>query len=939
MNRDVQGKRTRQKLPLRMVLVVPFLLQLVGAVSLVSYLSWRSGQQAVSELAFSLMDKTSDRIEADLADHVNQARIVNDINAEAIAQDMLNLDDHDALNQYFLRQLRTFDGLTVVYWSTEEGEYVGAEHRPDGAYGLGITDARTNWNMEIRGIDEQNQPAELIHEAPYDPRERPWYQDAVKAGQPIWTDIFVWAPLTNMSIDLVQPVYDQGELQGVLGISVGLLDASSFLREIKLGETGKTYIVEPATGLLVATSGEQDPFILGEDSSTAEQLPINSDQLPWLNASTQFLEARLGSLEELSKPYRQRFEIDGEFYFLQATPLENSVGLDWMLIAVVPESDYTAQLIASTCRTLALSLGTLLVATGVGILTARWISRPIAQMNQAARELSEDRWHNPAIAPSRIREVEELTGSFRRMATALQESFGLLERKVNERTAELAESNEQLEAAKEKAEAANLTKSRFIANMSHELRTPLNAILGFTQLMHRDHQASQSQRQHLDIIGRSGEHLLNLINDVLTISKIEAGHATVNLVPFDLHRLLQTLEDLFRIKADKKGLSLTFESSPALPRYLRADVGKLRQVLMNLLSNAIKFTQHGSVVVRTTVLRVEHGSQEFPSADLFWLRFDVEDSGPGISPEQLEYLFEAFVQAEAGHRSQEGTGLGLAICREYVQMMGGCIEGMANQPVGALFRIDLPMQQSQCDKAEQAIKRVVRLAPHQPASRILVVDDQLTARQLLDELLSSVGFQVKTVKNGAEAVSCYRHWQPHLIYMDMSMPVMDGYEATRQIRELETKETVPKPFQQPTSPTKIIALTASAFEEDRSRMIAAGCDDFVRKPFQEQEIFDAIAHHLSVKYGYETQETQEQSQCPASSTLQSLPADWIKTFQQAAIQADRDWLIQLVEQIPPNQAVSKERLTQLINQFDFDALVELTERETHAEIHYANLQS
>ena len=926
----------RRKLPLRLVLIVPFLMQLMGAVGLVTYLSWRSGQEAVCDLAFHLMEETGDRIATELSDHIHQARIVNDLNEEAIVQGVLNLQDQAALNQYFLKQLKTFDDLTAVYWSSKKGEYIGAEHRPDATYGLGITNENTDGNIEIYAADDQNQPAELIHAAPYDPRQRPWYQLAVSAGQSTWTDIFVWAPLINMSIDLVQPVYEQGELLGVLGISVGLLDTNNLLREIELGQSGQTYIVEPDKGLLVATSAEQDPFVVSADGSTAKRLPLDTDQLPWLRGGTQFLEAQFGDLTQIHESHQTRLKIDNQRYFLQVTPLANTTGLDWMLIAVVPETDYTAQINANARRTLGLSLITLVIATGVGVLTARWISRPVAQMNRAARELSEDRWHNPAIVPSPIQEVEELTRSFRRMATALQESFTSLERKVNERTAELAESNEQLEAAKEKAEAANLTKSRFIANMSHELRTPLNAILGFTQLMHRDQQVTPTQRQHLDIIGRSGEHLLSLINDVLAISKIEAGHATLTVAPFDMHRLLQTLEDMFHIKAANKGLSLTFDYRSDLPRYLEADVGKLRQILVNLLSNAIKFTQQGGVTVRAQVL------PQPETASSLWIRFEVEDSGPGVPTEQHEQLFEAFVQAEAGHRSQEGTGLGLAICREYIQLMEGHITVMANRTVGALFRVDLPMQLTQGDSTNTIVQRVTGLAPHQPNYRILVVDDQSTARQLLNMLLSGIGFEVKAVANGQEALACYRQWQPHLIWMDMGMPIMDGYEATHQIRLLETdlETNNNRPALCP-APTKIIALTASAFEEDRSLMIDAGCDDFVRKPFQEQEIFDAIARHLGVKYQYETH--REVEACDSASAdlsvrtvplinLQNLPADWIGRLQQAAIQADQDWLRQLIDQLPTEQTVLKERLTQLVNRFDFDTLIDLTEKQHHAQV-------
>ncbi|MBE7379793.1 MAG: response regulator [Leptolyngbya sp. SIO1E4] len=959
------------RIPLRLVLILPFLLQVLGAVGLVGYLSWRNGQQAIYELAHRLMGEVSDRIETELSDHVGQATQVNRLNAEAIAQGMLNLNDPDRLNRYFLEQIQTFTGLTAIYWSTEAGTYVGAEHRPDGDYALGVADAvTTNGHLEIYSIDRQNRPAKRLHTAPYDPRTRPWYQLAVARGHPTWTEIFVWSPLVNMSIDTVQPIYDQGQLQGVLGVSLGLLDISQFLRQLDLGASGETFIVEPATGKLVATSTAGNPYQVSSDGATAERLPIKTSQLPLLTASAHFLQTRFGPLNQIENGQQLDFWVDGDRHFLQVMPLEEIIGLDWLLITVVPESDFTAQINANTRTTLMLSLAALLLAITIGLLTARWVLRPILQLNQAARDLSHGCWHNPTIAANGIQEMEELATSFSLMAAALKGSFALLEQKVNMRTAELAESNQQLAAAKEKAETANLTKSRFIANMSHELRTPLNAILGFTQLMQRSAQSTALQRTHLDIINRSGEHLLSLINDVLAISKIEAGHITLLETRFDLYRVLQTLEDLFRIEADAKGLTLQVMRSPHLPRYLQADVGKLRQILMNLLSNALKFTQRGSVVLRVSELEApdradmdrdviastvasprslvadpisiqpapKKGTQGTP----LWFRFEVEDTGPGVAPEQQEHLFEAFMHADAGHPCQAGIGLGLAICRDYSQLMGGRIDLQVTETPGALFRVELPMQLAAA-QPDTPPCRVVGLAAHQPPLRILVVDDQPVDRQLLKELLSSVGFQVRTAEDGTAAIANYRCWQPHLIWMDMNMPVLDGYEVTQRIRAMQHEDPgawVHEPESPPPShpsspcspPLKIIALTASAFEADRAKILAAGCDDCVHKPYQAQEIFNVLAEHLGVTYRYQTDERSDWGNLDLRSPpLWEMSADWIQELQQASIEADRDWLIQLIAQVPQSCSDLKGHLTQLVDQLDFDALVELAETQTHAE--------
>lgn len=930
----IQNLRHRwTQIPLKGVLTLPFLLQLLGAVSLVGYLSWRNGQQAICDLAGSLMWEVSNRIEAELGDQVGRAAEINRLNAEAIAQDMLNLNDPINLSRYFLAQMQTFPGLTAIYWSTEAGEYIGAEYRSDGTYALGFTNPTTQGKLEVYRIDHQGQPDELLHADPYDPRQRPWYQLAVNEKQATWTDIFVWFPMIVMSIDRVQPVYDEGELQGVLGISLGLLDISQFLKQLDFSPSGQVYIVEPETGKVVASSTDISPYQTSADGATADRLPIDTERLPWLRASSQFLRSQIGDWHTLDSSQQFLFPLDRDRYFLQATPLKDTIGLDWVMLVVVPEADFMAQINANTRTTLALSLGALMVAMVSGLLTARWIAQPIAELNRAAKALSRDRRHQPLTVFSPVKEVQELSTAFGLMAYKLQQSFSGLEHKVTERTTELARANQQLAAAKEKAEAASATKSRFIANVSHELRTPLNAILGFTQLLQRSSETTSKQQSHLGIISRSSEHLLSLINNVLAMSKIEAGHVTLVESSIDIYALLQTLEEIFCLKVKEKELRLQVERSPQLPRYLQVDAGKLRQILMNLLSNALKFTHRGGIILRAQLhpqSKPKGTPTAAPQGETVWLRFEVEDSGPGIAPEYRTQLFEPFIQAETDCPSQEGTGLGLAICRDYAHLMGGHIEVGQGQLGGALFRVDLPLRRAAYRQDHVEPQRVIGLAPDQPAYRILVVDDQPAIQRILQVLLNEVGLQVRLSDNGADGVRQFQQWQPHLIWMDMAMPVMDGYEATRRIRQLEKtyphgETATQKQGIAPTS-TKIIALTARAFEEDRPQMLAAGCNDCVYKPFQEQDIFTMLAKHLELQYQYEGTPNRSPVQpCRATLSLEGMPAAWQKELHQAATQADRDWLLRLIAQLPPTHAAVAELLTQLVEQFDFDTLVELTE--------------
>jgi signal transduction histidine kinase/ligand-binding sensor domain-containing protein/CheY-like chemotaxis protein len=421
-----------------------------------------------------------------------------------------------------------------------------------------------------------------------------------------------------------------------------------------------------------------------------------------------------------------------------------------------------------------------------------------------------------------------------------------LELLVSERTQALSDAMVELRCSRDAAQSANRAKSVFLANISHELRTPLNAILGFSQLMLSSPalrkgdgpSLTPAQRENLEIISRSGEHLLGLINDVLEMSKIEAGRITLSERSFDLQQLLEDLEDMFRLRAEEKGIALEVELAPDVPRYVCSDEGKLRQILMNLLSNGCKFTQTGGVAVGVGVRSLARAE----GSDGRVLHVEVQDTGVGIAPEEQASIFEPFVQSQSGRQSQEGTGLGLSISRQYAQLMGGDLTVQSQPGQGSTFVLEVPLQAVDPATVREGhlVRRAVGLEPGQPYYRILAVDDKEVNRQLLVRLLAPLGFDVREAANGQEALEVWEAWDPHLILMDMRMPVMDGYEATRRIKATLKGHA-----------TAIIALTASALEEDRSVILSEGCDGYMRKPFRDHELFAALEKHLGVRFVYE----------------------------------------------------------------------------------------
>jgi signal transduction histidine kinase/CheY-like chemotaxis protein len=499
-------------------------------------------------------------------------------------------------------------------------------------------------------------------------------------------------------------------------------------------------------------------------------------------------------------------------------------------------------------------------------------------------------------------EIGALVCSLEEMYLAQQQvesSFGRMRNTLRLQQKLVRENTDSLSTALQQAESANRAKSAFLANMSHELRTPLNAVLGFSSLLQRDGSMGEDSRKKVVTIQRAGQHLLSLINNVLEISRIETGRSVMECVPFDLAELLCDTEDMIRVQADAKALQFTVKHNNNLTPFVQGDGPHLKQVLINLLGNAVKYTDYGSI----SLLVSRSGGD---------LVFEIIDTGLGISHSDQARLFQPFFQGEGGVAKGDGTGLGLAISWEHVRLMGGRLEMKSQLGRGSTFTLSVPLPPCNAPLiAENSVARAIGFEMGQGAVRVLVVDDKADNRELLTQLLEDVGFEVYTANDGQQAVHMFASKEPNFIWMDMRMPVLNGYEATRQIRALPGGSVV-----------KIVALTASAFEEDRKLVLEAGCDDMVRKPLEEWQLFSKMGQLLGLRYRYAQASSQGKTDSE-NLTLSALDFDMLSQLKVAAEVLDMEAVQTLVDRVRVTHPEIANALESLVQNFRFDRISEL----------------
>ncbi|AFZ06774.1 multi-sensor hybrid histidine kinase [Oscillatoria nigro-viridis PCC 7112] len=831
--------KSPQKIPLRLVLVVPFVLQIFLAVGLTGWLSLRNGKTAVNNVTTQLRTEVVARINQQLNSYLETPHLVNAISADAIRRfGLWNRDNMSSMRSYFYWQLKQFSTVSYISFGGEKKEYAGAGYKDDGSVVIEITDRSTNFLNTIVKVDREGNPTQFKETHPdYDPRIRPWYKAAKVAGKPQWNKIYQYFIQPSLGISASQPVYDKnGTFIGVVSTDLFLSKIGNFLQSLKIGKSGKTFIIE-RSGFLVASSTPEKPFINKKNRKKTQRLKAIESSVPLIQGTAQHLIEHFGNFTEIDSNQQLEFILEGEREFVQVSPFQDGRGLDWLIVVVVPEADFMEEINANTRSTILLCFLALVLATLLGILASRWITHPIFRLSKASRAIASGQL-DQKVEVNSIDELGVLAESFNQMAQQLREYFAALEKTNSELENRVEERTSELKEAKIAADTANHAKSEFLANMSHELRTPLNGILGYSQIMERDKTTTPKQKDAIHIIHQCGSHLLTLINDILDLSKIEASKMELYSSSFNFSSFLIGVVEMCRIRAEQKEITFSYQVLNQLPNAVNADEKRLRQVLINLLGNAIKFTEKGGVIFKVGVIGTGEDSDQ---SQLTKIRFHIQDTGIGMAPEQLEKIFLPFEQVGNSQQKAEGTGLGLAIAHKIVQLMGGEIKVESILGQGSIFSFDLELTQSSDFIEQPPLNTSINLTGFQGnKNKILLVDDRLENRGFIRTLLEPLGFKIMEACNGQDGLDKAIDFQPDLIITDLVMPVMDGFEMSRRFRKSsEFKDVI------------LIASSASVFEFDRHNSQEAGCNEFLSKPIQVEELLEVLKKYLQIEWIYD----------------------------------------------------------------------------------------
>ncbi|XZO04208.1 MAG: ATP-binding protein [Microcoleus sp.] len=820
------------KVNLRTVVIVPFVLQVFAAVGLVGYLSFKNGQRSVNDLAGQLMSEVSNRIEQNLKTYLETPHQINQSKQDSVKLGFVNMKDLSAWEKYLWRQVQLYPYINFTSLGNKNGEYRTGEKMSDGTLLINASGPSTGFDFHSYHTNDKGDRTTVAAVVKnFDIRQHPSYTLAALEGKPTWSSVYVSFLEPTLILSALKPVYNsQKQLEGVLVTALRLDAIGQFLNGLKIGKSGQTFIVDK-NGILLATSTSEKPFRTKNNQKELFKVTESSDAVT--QATAKYLATKFEDLHQIENSQQINFAINGKQQFLKVLPFKDGKGLDWLIVVVVPEADFMAQIDANTRTTVLLCLAALAMATVVGIWTSRWIVKPILELKDAATALSEGQFDR-TVKLDRSDELGILATAFNSMAAQLQASFTALETKNSE------------------LQRLDKLKDEFLANTSHELRTPLNGIIGIAESLIDGATGTLPEKTNMNLalISSSGKRLSSLINDILDFSQLKHKTLDLQIKPVGIREIVYIILTLSKPSVGNKNLLLINSISPELPP-VAADENRLEQILYNLIGNAIKFTESGNVEISAELLRNNEKSS-IPSSQV---AITVSDTGIGIAEEKLERIFESFEQAD-GSTAREfgGTGLGLAVVKQLVELHGGQIRVSSTVGVGSQFTFTLPVSETQPEASSrypllgegdrnlinhQVTAELPMIHSQSVANqeqlqtdkiKILIVDDEPINIQVLINSLSIENYAITQASNGMEALSLIENgFKPDLMLLDVMMPRMTGYEVCREVRKIYSPLELP-----------ILMLTAKNQTSDLVEAFNLEANDYVTKPFIKKELLARI---------------------------------------------------------------------------------------------------